>query len=164
MKTQKTDEAQKSNNRKDFVQRSSLYQEFLAEREEILRHKWIESEKLGYDIGFERALLDWIRNHRDKWRSSRRVSGNKAAEKKLSWNTKRQSQFYLQNWLRPEFNPGGTILWSLCVMCGVWETCYTLTFQPSLVALSCCEWSCSASLACFLHVLRYTRWWLFLSA
>jgi len=84
MKTQKTDEAQKSNNRKDFVQRSSLYQEFLAEREEILRHKWIESEKLGYDIGFERALLDWIRNHRDKWRSSRRVSGNKAAEKKLS--------------------------------------------------------------------------------
>ena len=29
------------------------------EREEILRHKWIESEKAGYDIGFERALLDW---------------------------------------------------------------------------------------------------------
>ncbi|WP_309400753.1 hypothetical protein [Cerasicoccus maritimus] len=56
----------------DLVQRSSLYQEFLAEREEILRHKWIESEKLGYDIGFERALLDWIRNHRDKWRSARR--------------------------------------------------------------------------------------------
>lgn len=58
----------------DLVQRSSLYQEFLAEREEILRHKWIESEKLGYDIGFERALLDWIRNHRDKWRSERRDS------------------------------------------------------------------------------------------
>jgi len=56
----------------DLVQRSSLYQEFLAEREEILRHKWIESEKLGYDIGFERALLDWIRNHRDKWRTARR--------------------------------------------------------------------------------------------
>jgi len=56
----------------DFMQRSSLYQEFLAEREEILRHKWIESEKRGYDIGFERALLDWIRNHRDKWRSARR--------------------------------------------------------------------------------------------
>lgn len=56
----------------DFVQRSSLYQEFLAEREEILRHKWIESEKAGYDIGFERALLDWIRNHRDDWRATRR--------------------------------------------------------------------------------------------
>ena len=57
----------------DFVVRhSTLYQEFLAEREEILRHKWLESERLGYDIGFERALLDWIRKHRDDWRRSRR--------------------------------------------------------------------------------------------
>jgi len=57
----------------DFVVRhSTLYQEFLAEREEILRHKWLESERLGYDIGFERALLDWIRKHRDEWRRSRR--------------------------------------------------------------------------------------------
>lgn len=57
---------------KDFVKQSSLYQEFLAEREEILRHKWLESERLGYDIGFERALLDWIRKHRDSWRAARR--------------------------------------------------------------------------------------------
>ena len=57
----------------DFLKRSSLYQEFLAEREEILRHKWIESEKAGKDIGFERALLDWIRNHRDGWRLARRT-------------------------------------------------------------------------------------------
>jgi len=58
---------------KDFVKSSSLYQEFLAEREEILKHKWIESERLGYDIGFERALLDWIRKHRDGWRANRRA-------------------------------------------------------------------------------------------
>ncbi len=51
---------------------SSLYAEFLAEKDEILRHKWIESEKAGRDIGFERALLDWIRNHRAMWRSARR--------------------------------------------------------------------------------------------
>ena len=37
-----------------------LYKEFMAEREEILKHKWIESEKAGADIGFEKALLDWI--------------------------------------------------------------------------------------------------------
>jgi hypothetical protein len=61
-----------SDNR-DFVKHSSLYQEFLAEREEILKHKWIESERLGYDIGFERALLDWIRKHRDSWRAARRA-------------------------------------------------------------------------------------------
>lgn len=58
---------------RDFVKNSNLYQEFLAEREEILRHKWLESERLGYDIGFERALLDWIRKHRDGWRAHRRA-------------------------------------------------------------------------------------------
>lgn len=62
------------------MQRSGLYKEFLAEREEILKHKWLESEKAGYDIGFEKALLDWIRNHRDEWRSSRRLAAaNKAS-------------------------------------------------------------------------------------
>ena len=55
----------------NFANRSTLYQEFLAEREEILRHKWIESEKKGNDIGFERALLDWIRKHRESWRNER---------------------------------------------------------------------------------------------
>ncbi|HEY0865026.1 MAG TPA: hypothetical protein VGD97_13050 [Lacunisphaera sp.] len=62
-----------TNGSRDFVKQSSLYQEFLAEREEILKHKWIESERLGYDIGFERALLDWIRKHRDSWRAARRA-------------------------------------------------------------------------------------------
>jgi len=57
---------------RDFVKKSSLYQEFLAEREEILKHKWLESERLGYDIGFEHALLDWIRKHRESWRATRR--------------------------------------------------------------------------------------------
>jgi hypothetical protein len=59
---------------REFVKQSSLYQEFLAEREEILKHKWLESERLGYDIGFERALLDWIRKHREGWRAARRQS------------------------------------------------------------------------------------------
>ena len=54
------------------VMNSALYREFLAEREEILRHKWLESEKAGYDIGFERALLDWIVKHRANWRRQRR--------------------------------------------------------------------------------------------
>ena len=61
--------------REDFAKRSSLYKEFLAEREEILKHKWIESEKEGRDIGFEQALLDWIRNHRENWRQER--AGNR---------------------------------------------------------------------------------------
>ena len=55
-----------------FVKESALYKEFLAERAEILKHKWIESEKAGKDIGFERALLDWILKHRSNWRERRR--------------------------------------------------------------------------------------------
>jgi hypothetical protein len=55
-----------------FVKNSVLYKEFLAERAEILRHKWIESEKAGRDIGFEKALLDWIVKHRSNWRERRR--------------------------------------------------------------------------------------------
>jgi len=54
-----------------FVKNSVLYKEFLAEREEILKHKWIESEKAGADIGFEKALLDWIVKHRSSWRNKR---------------------------------------------------------------------------------------------
>ena len=54
-----------------FVKNSVLYKEFLAEREEILKHKWIESEKAGADIGFEKALLDWIVRHRSSWRNKR---------------------------------------------------------------------------------------------
>ena len=55
----------------DLVKDSSLYREFMAEREEIMRHKWIESEKAGRDVGFEHALTDWIVKHRAKWRKGR---------------------------------------------------------------------------------------------
>jgi hypothetical protein len=58
----------------DLLKNSTLYREFLAEREEILRHKWIESEKQGRDIGFEKALLDWMLKHRTTWRQARAAS------------------------------------------------------------------------------------------
>jgi hypothetical protein len=61
----------------ELLRNSSLYREFQAEREEILKHKWIESEKAGYDIGFERALTDWILKHRSKWRKTRLAKPNK---------------------------------------------------------------------------------------
>jgi len=48
---------------------SVFYKEFLAEREEILRHKWTESEKAGHDIGFEKALVDWCIKFRSLWRA-----------------------------------------------------------------------------------------------
>jgi len=58
----------------ELVRKSSLYREFEAEKEEIMKHKWIESQKAGHDIGFERALTDWIIKHRSKWRRGRQQS------------------------------------------------------------------------------------------
>lgn len=57
---------------RDSLDESIFYQEFLVEKDEILRHKWIESEKAGYDIGFEKALIDWMRRHRSCWLERRR--------------------------------------------------------------------------------------------
>jgi hypothetical protein len=62
----------------DLLKNSTLFREFQAEKDEILRHKWYESEKQGRDIGFEKALLDWMLNHRTPWRRAR------AAEKGMN--------------------------------------------------------------------------------
>ncbi len=69
-----SDDAKESSSANDLLKNSSLYREFQAEREEILKHKWIESEKAGHDIGFERALTDWIIKHRSNWRKSRQAA------------------------------------------------------------------------------------------
>lgn len=63
----------------EFLQRSPVYHEFMAERDEILRHKWLESEKLGYDIGFDQAMIDWVKRHREPWRAARRRQNCHAA-------------------------------------------------------------------------------------
>lgn len=34
---------------------------------EINRHKWLESEIAGYDIGFQAAADDWLKNHASAW-------------------------------------------------------------------------------------------------
>src|ERR1700675_4710106 len=51
--------------------RTVLYKEFLTESQEILFHKWIESEKAGYDVGFEHALFDWTLKYRSAWLEKR---------------------------------------------------------------------------------------------
>ena len=50
------------------MKQSLLYREFQAEQEEILRHKWYESEKMGHDIGFELAQVDWRIKYGSQWR------------------------------------------------------------------------------------------------
>ena len=64
----------KSIDNQELLKCSSLYREFLAEREEVLRHKWIESEKAGIDVGFEEALTGWMLKHRSEWRKRRQAA------------------------------------------------------------------------------------------
>lgn len=35
--------------------------------EQIMAHKWIESEKIGHDIGLKQATQEWIEDHYDEW-------------------------------------------------------------------------------------------------
>lgn len=35
---------------------------------EIRKHKWIESQKGGREIGFATAAVDWIKNYGEQWR------------------------------------------------------------------------------------------------
>ena len=50
--------------------RIRLRQDLEAQTEEILRHKWIESERAGTDLG-EAAVSDWIDRYAAAWRSWR---------------------------------------------------------------------------------------------
>ena len=68
----------KSSTSDELLKNSSLYREFLAEREEILRHKWLESEKVGIDVGFEEALTGWMVKHRSEWRKRRQAARQSA--------------------------------------------------------------------------------------
>jgi len=54
------------------LEETSFYKEFLAEKQEIMKHKWYESERAGKDIGFARALIDWTVKFKTKWLQSRR--------------------------------------------------------------------------------------------
>ncbi len=68
-----SDKSSKNTTPDPLLEKSSLYQEFLAEREEIMRHKWLKSEEAGHDIGFDATLLDWVMNYRTVWKQERRV-------------------------------------------------------------------------------------------
>jgi len=61
-----------NNSSNEIFKSSKLYLELLAEHNEILKHKWIESEKKGTDLGMNTALHDWIRKHRKHWVNMRK--------------------------------------------------------------------------------------------
>jgi hypothetical protein len=42
-----------------------------SQQEEIKKYKWIESEKAGRDIGWERAAREWLQQHFPGWKQDR---------------------------------------------------------------------------------------------
>ena len=62
--------------------------------EEIHRHLWIESEKAGYDIGFEKAKEDWLIRFAPAWmeyhmpeeyqKAKKNASNSKASQKNIA--------------------------------------------------------------------------------
>ena len=48
-----------------------LAEVFRSQQEEIKSYKWIESEKLGKDIGWEQARQEWLAKHFPAWKQDR---------------------------------------------------------------------------------------------
>jgi len=57
-----------------------LAKELADQRGEILKHKWLLSERAGFDLG-ESAILDWISRFAAAWRRAREQSWSND-----SWN------------------------------------------------------------------------------
>ncbi len=43
-----------------WMKESRLFLRWEAMKREINMHKWYESERVGYDIGWEKATVDWM--------------------------------------------------------------------------------------------------------
>jgi len=45
-----------------LIENTLLYKKYMEEKEHILRNKWYMSERVGKDVGYEKALLNWLIN------------------------------------------------------------------------------------------------------
>ena len=67
--------------------------------EEILRHKWLESEKAGRDIGLLTALYDWRAKHYPNWKLAYMPDEATPAESRAASN--RRASFLFRYVLLP---------------------------------------------------------------
>jgi hypothetical protein len=51
---------------------NKLWRFFIHEKDEILRHKYLRSTELGYNIGLPRAIREWLQEHRALWVAARK--------------------------------------------------------------------------------------------
>ena len=48
------------------ITQSLLYKKYKEDMEHVYKNKWYMSERAGKDVGHERALLDWLINHKPR--------------------------------------------------------------------------------------------------
>jgi hypothetical protein len=63
--------------------------------QEIQRHKWIESEKAGRDLGQE-AVLDWIHRYAESFRAARHPQV--APSRLRGWKLSRLKEWLARRW------------------------------------------------------------------
>jgi hypothetical protein len=48
------------------VEDSLLYKKYREDVDHIHKNKWYMSERVGYDVGYERAMLNWLLYHKQR--------------------------------------------------------------------------------------------------
>jgi hypothetical protein len=66
------DEAKDPHSADGMPPNAALHSESPAASADTSNHKWVEPEHIARDLGFQRALTDWIITHRSKWCHARR--------------------------------------------------------------------------------------------
>jgi len=54
----------------DVVNSSNFFKDYCMKKDQVMKYKWIESEKRGADIGLERAWLQWESRHYQTWKDN----------------------------------------------------------------------------------------------
>ena len=58
-------------------------------KDEINRHLWIESEKAGYDIGWDKGSEDWLENYSADWIKHHLKKRNRGSKKRKAKKIKK---------------------------------------------------------------------------
>jgi hypothetical protein len=57
------------------IENSSYYSFHLLEKDQVMKHKWVLSERNNSEVTFSYAQWDWIVHHREAWLQALRASG-----------------------------------------------------------------------------------------
>jgi hypothetical protein len=95
-----------------YANKDPLADMMRSRREEIEKYRWIESERLGYDIGGPRAEREWRRKHARQWRAALRAQGRLHPIVELIWS--QQAEIEKFKWIESE-RRGQDIGWEQAV-------------------------------------------------